>query len=69
MYLNTPEAGGETIFPYAHIKVTPCKGDALLFFDCQIDGAVDPLTLHGGAPVTSGEKWLATKWLRQYLFE
>jgi prolyl 4-hydroxylase len=22
-------------------------------------------TLHGGAPVTQGEKWVATKWLRE----
>lgn len=69
MYLNTPEEGGHTIFPYADIKVTPVQGDALLFFDCQPDGNVDPLTLHGGAPVIKGEKWLATKWLRQYIFE
>ena len=25
-------------------------------------------TLHGGAPVTGGEKWVATKWLRQDVF-
>ena len=24
-----------------------------------------PRTLHGGAPVTDGEKWVATKWLRE----
>ncbi|HEV3007147.1 MAG TPA: hypothetical protein VGX78_21945 [Pirellulales bacterium] len=26
---------------------------------------VDPLTLHGGAPVSAGNKWIAPKWLRQ----
>lgn len=26
---------------------------------------VDPLTLHGGCPVLKGEKWIATKWMRQ----
>ncbi len=25
-------------------------------------------TLHGGAPVTAGEKWVATKWLREGVF-
>jgi prolyl 4-hydroxylase len=30
MYLNTPEAGGETIFPTVNISVTPNKGTALL---------------------------------------
>ena len=69
MYLNTPKAGGETIFPDLKIKVKPHKGDALLFFDCTPDGNIDPLTLHGGAPVRKGEKWLATKWLRQDRFE
>jgi prolyl 4-hydroxylase len=26
-------------------------------------------TLHGGAPVLEGEKWVATKWLREGAFE
>lgn len=69
MYLNTPEAGGETIFPQLNIKVTPRKGDALLFYNCDPNGNVDPRTLHGGAPVVRGEKWLATKWLRRNRFE
>jgi len=28
-------------------------------------GETDPRTLHGGSPVVAGEKWVATKWLRQ----
>jgi prolyl 4-hydroxylase len=28
----------------------------------------DTRTLHGGAPVLSGEKWVATKWLRERVF-
>lgn len=69
MYLNTPKAGGETIFPQAKVKVTPKKGDAVLFFDCLPNGNTDPLTLHGGAPVIEGEKWIATKWLRTGVFK
>lgn len=69
MYLNTPEAGGETVFPALGIKVIPRKGDALLFYNCGIEGNTDPRTLHGGAPVIQGEKWLATKWLRFSRFE
>lgn len=65
MYLNEPEAGGETVFPMLNIKVIPKKGMALLFYDCRLDGSVDQFTLHGGAPVIKGQKWLATKWLRQ----
>ncbi len=26
-------------------------------------------TLHGGAPVIEGEKWIATKWLRERTFQ
>lgn len=69
MYLNTPEAGGETIFPRLNIKVKPVKGDALLFYNSDPQGNVDPLSLHGGAPVIAGEKWIATRWLRLGKFE
>ncbi len=69
MYLNTPEEGGETVFPVLGIKVTARKGDALLFYNCDASGNVDSRTLHGGAPVIKGEKWLATKWLRKHRFQ
>lgn len=68
MYLNTPEAGGETIFPRANIAVTPKKGDAVLFYNCTPDGIVDPNSFHGGAPVKAGEKWIMTKWIREKAF-
>ena len=63
MYLHTPDEGGETIFPLLDIEVKPIKRNAVIFFDCTSDENVDPRTLHGGAPVISGEKWIATKWL------
>jgi len=63
MYLNNTEAGGETIFPEADLKVQPKKGNAVLFYNCRPDGTEDPLTLHGGAPVIKGTKWIATKWV------
>jgi prolyl 4-hydroxylase len=69
MYLHNTEDGGETIFPRASIKVTPKKGNAVLFYDCTLDGKEDPLSLHGGAPVTKGEKWIATKWMRVGTFK
>jgi prolyl 4-hydroxylase len=64
MYLNTPEGGGETVFPLLNLKIKAKKGDALLFYNCDFQGNVDRMTLHGGAPVTLGEKWIATRWLR-----
>ena len=68
MYLKAPSAGGETIFPRANLSIVPKKGTALLFYNCLENGQEDPLSLHGGAPVKGGEKWIATKWLRMGAF-
>jgi prolyl 4-hydroxylase len=64
LYLNDVEAGGETIFPNAGLKIRPVKGSALYFSYFQ-SGMTDPMSLHGGAPVLQGEKWIATRWIRQ----
>jgi prolyl 4-hydroxylase len=65
-YLNTPTRGGATIFPDVQLDVAPVKGNAVFF---SYDRA-HPVTrsLHGGAPVIEGEKWVATKWLREGRF-
>ena len=68
MYLHTTKEGGETIFPKAGVHVTPIKGDAVLFYNCDPYGKEDPMSLHGGAPVIKGEKWIATKWMRMGAF-
>lgn len=66
MYLNTPLAGGATIFPDVGLEVAPIRGNAVFF---SYDRAhVSTRTLHGGAPVVDGEKWVATKWLREGVF-
>ena len=67
MYLNTPEQGGATIFPDVGLDVHAIEGNAVFF----AYGLPDPssLTLHGGAPVLQGEKWVATKWMRESKFE
>jgi prolyl 4-hydroxylase len=65
MYLNDVEDGGETIFPEIGLSMVPRRGQAVYFSYCNSQNQFDPLTLHGGAPVRRGEKWLATKWLRQ----
>ena len=66
MYLNTPTRGGGTVFPDVKLEVMAQKGNAVFFSY----GRADPgsLTLHGGSPVLEGEKWVATKWLRQREF-
>ncbi|MGZ5131685.1 MAG: 2OG-Fe(II) oxygenase [Caldimonas sp.] len=66
-YLNTPEAGGATVFPDAGLEVAPVRGNAVFFSYDRPHPATR--SLHGGAPVTAGEKWVATKWLRESRFE
>lgn len=63
MYLNTPEAGGATTFPDAGLTVHAVAGHAVFFAYDRPDPGTR--TLHGGAPVRAGEKWVATKWLRE----
>lgn len=66
MYLRTPERGGATVFPDIGLEVQPVKGSAVFFsYDRPHP---DTKTLHGGTPVTLGEKYVATKWLRQREF-
>ncbi|HEY6135671.1 MAG TPA: 2OG-Fe(II) oxygenase [Rubrivivax sp.] len=66
MYLAAPESGGATTFPDATLDVAPVRGSAV-FFSYDRPHAVTR-TLHGGAPVLAGEKWVATKWLREGVF-
>ena len=63
MYLQAPQRGGATVFPDAGLQVSPAKGHALFFSYESPDPSTG--TLHGGAPVLAGEKWVATKWLRE----
>ncbi|PLQ01282.1 2OG-Fe(II) oxygenase [Cupriavidus pauculus] len=65
IYLNSPPAGGATAFPKLGLEVAPVKGNAVFFRYKQPDGTLDDRTLHAGLPVESGEKWIATKWLRE----
>jgi prolyl 4-hydroxylase len=67
MYLGEPAKGGGTVFPDVNLEVAPKRGNGVFFsYDRP-----HPTTksLHGGAPVLAGEKWIATKWLRERRFE
>jgi prolyl 4-hydroxylase len=67
-YLNDVEEGGETVFPSVPWTVFPKRGSAVYFEYCNSRGQVDPRTLHAGRPVLRGEKWIATKWMRERPF-
>jgi prolyl 4-hydroxylase len=62
IYLNTPLQGGGTTFPDLALEVAPIKGNAVFFSYDRPHASTR--TLHGGAPVLAGDKWVATKWLR-----
>ena len=65
VYLNDVPDGGETIFPEAGLAVAGRQGGAVYFRYLNGRRQLDPLTLHGGAPVRAGEKWIMTKWMRE----
>jgi len=67
IYLCTPPSGGATVFPDVHFDVAPIKGNAVFFSYDRPHPSTQ--TLHGGAPVIEGEKWVATKWLRERRFD
>ncbi|XP_019422067.1 PREDICTED: probable prolyl 4-hydroxylase 9 isoform X1 [Lupinus angustifolius] len=80
LYLTDVEEGGETMFPFENglnmdgsyeyedcigLKIRPRRGDGLLFYSLFPNGStIDPTSLHGSCPVIKGEKWVATKWIR-----
>ncbi|CAL5366783.1 unnamed protein product [Camellia sinensis] len=79
LYLSSVEEGGETMFPFENglnldanydyrkcvgLKVKPRRGDGLLFYSLFPNGTIDSASIHGSCPVNLGEKWVATKWIR-----
>jgi prolyl 4-hydroxylase len=67
MYLNDPIKGGGTTFPDVRLQVAPKRGNAVFFSYDKPHPSTG--SLHGGAPVIEGEKWIATKWLREARFD
>ncbi|XP_073057936.1 probable prolyl 4-hydroxylase 9 [Primulina eburnea] len=79
LYLSDVQEGGETMFPFENgqnmnsnynfrqcvgLKVKPRRGDGLLFYSLFPNSTIDLTSLHGSCPVIKGEKWVATKWIR-----
>jgi prolyl 4-hydroxylase len=66
VWLNVEYEGGETLFLKTSLKAKGGKGDALLFRNADADGQRDESSAHAGLPVTRGEKWLASRWIRAH---
>ncbi|MFL6727035.1 MAG: 2OG-Fe(II) oxygenase [Sphingomicrobium sp.] len=64
-YLNDGYDGGATKFVRTGLEVRGKSGDVLVFSNAQADGHGDPLAEHAGLAVTSGVKYLATRWIRE----
>ena len=65
IYLNQVPEGGDTNFPELELAVKPKKGSAVYFEYLNKAGQLDARCLHAGTPVARGDKWIATKWLRE----
>ncbi|MFL6726201.1 MAG: 2OG-Fe(II) oxygenase [Sphingomicrobium sp.] len=65
VYLNDDYTGGETLFTRTGLKFPGGAGNGLLFRNGEPGGAPDEQAEHAGLPVTAGEKYLASRWIRE----
>ena len=65
IFLNGTQAGGETNFPYAGLKVAPRPGLLLMWDNMTPDGAPNLYAAHEGCAVEAGVKYIVTKWFRE----
>ncbi len=64
IYLNAVDEGGTTDFVHLDLKVAPARGSLLIWNNALPNGSPNPLTMHAARPVTSGVKYVVTKWFR-----
>ena len=65
VYLDRPEAGGATSFPFVPIAIPPTPGMLLAWDNMDREGAPNPQSRHAGLPVEAGAKHILTKWFRE----
>lgn len=69
LYLQNAEEGGDTFFTKLDMHTKPDVGDALLFWNTNSDGSICLESEHAGTPPTKGQKWVATKWIHEKLYQ
>lgn len=65
IYLNDVEEGGGTRFRRLEKTIMPEKGKAVIWNNLNLDGTVNPYTIHHGMKVRKGSKYVITKWFRE----
>lgn len=65
VYLNDAYEGGETSFTRTGLKIAGKLGQGLLFRNALPGGSADPKAEHAGLPVRSGQKFIASRWIRE----
>ncbi len=65
IFLNASEAGGETHFTAAGLKVPPKPGLLLMWDNMDANGAPNLFAAHEGCAVERGVKYIVTKWFRE----
>jgi prolyl 4-hydroxylase len=65
VYLNEGYEGGETLFTRAGLKQAGKTGEGLLFRNADPSGVPDRHAEHAGLPVVAGEKYVASRWIRE----
>lgn len=65
IFLNEPEAGGQTFFPLVGARISPRRGNLMIWNNLDAEGNPNRYSLHAGMPVGEGVKYVITKWYRE----
>ena len=69
LYLNDVEEGGETEYTDLGISMKPKQGMGIFWNNMDAQGKDVQNTIHWGKPPIKGEKFVITKWFREYSIE
>jgi prolyl 4-hydroxylase len=66
IYLNDVEEGGHTSFPYAFASFVPKVGMAVIWNNLDDKRCGNVFSSHCGMPIIKGEKYIITKWFKEF---